>query len=251
VTTAHGAVAGVVAAIASTAVACGYYATYAVRSQWLGPTHWRGPGDQDGVCLTFDDGPSKDTDRILDVLARHDAPAAFFMIGRHVEHHADVARRVATAGHEIGNHSYSHPIYLYGTRRHTYAQLARTQQIVADIAGVRPAWARPPCGVRSPGYFTAAQALGLRTVQWTVAGFDWKRHDAARIASHVLRHIGPGSIILLHDGDSRDKADRRETARSLPAIIAGITARGLRLTSLESLLQTPWRDSIPSKVAHV
>src|SRR5712691_4872285 len=94
-----------------------YYATYNVRSQWLGRTEWHGRDDAGEVALTFDDGPSADTDRILDILAERNLRATFFMIGRHVEHLPQTARRVAGEGHEIGNHSYSHPIYLYRSPR--------------------------------------------------------------------------------------------------------------------------------------
>src|SRR5438105_12413889 len=83
-----------------------YYATYGVRSQWLGATDWRGRTDTSAVALTFDDGPSADTDLILNVLAEHNLRATFFMIGRQVERHPQMARRVVAEGHEIGNHSY-------------------------------------------------------------------------------------------------------------------------------------------------
>jgi peptidoglycan/xylan/chitin deacetylase (PgdA/CDA1 family) len=96
--------------------------------------------------------------------------------------------------------------------------------------------ARPPCGVRTPAYFAAARSLGLRTVQWDVAGFDWKRHDAERIARDVLRAARAGSIILLHDGDSDGKRDRRQTIKALPLIIEGLRERGLRIVPLSELL---------------
>src|SRR2546428_13699753 len=84
-----------------------YYATYAVRSQWLGPSDWRGRTDTSSVALTFDDGPSEDTPRILEILHRYNAPATFFMLGRQVERFAHTARSVVEEGHEVGNHSYS------------------------------------------------------------------------------------------------------------------------------------------------
>src|SRR5205085_7838802 len=151
--------------------------------------------------LTFDDGPSADTERVLDVLDAYDVRATFFMVGRQVERFPQIARRVAASGHEIGNHSYSHPIYLYRSARETHWQLERTQQIIAAVTGVRARRARPPCGVRSPAYFRAARQLALQTVQWTRAGFDWTKRSPAEIARLVLRRARAGSIILLHDGD--------------------------------------------------
>ena len=229
----------VAAASVATLIAGGigvYYATYAVRSQWLGRTDWRGRRDSSAVALTFDDGPSADTERILDVLAEHKLRATFFMIGCHVERWPQTARRVVADGHEIGNHSYSHPIYLYRSARETGQQLQRAQTVITDITGVRPRLARPPCGVRTPAYFRIAQSLGLRTVQWDVTGFDWKKRKAKQIAGEVLSRAGAGSIILLHDGDSGGNEDRRETIAALPLIIEGLSTRGLHIVPLTKLL---------------
>jgi peptidoglycan/xylan/chitin deacetylase (PgdA/CDA1 family) len=158
------------------------------------------------------------------------------MIGRNVERLPRTARRVAACGHEIGNHSYSHPIYLYRRRSETHRQLERAQRVITETIGVSPKLARPPCGVRTPAYFAAAQRLSLRTIQWEVAGFDWKRRSAERIALDVLRRSRPGSIILLHDGDSEGKEDRRRTVAALPLIIEGLRERGLHIVPLSQLL---------------
>jgi peptidoglycan/xylan/chitin deacetylase (PgdA/CDA1 family) len=91
--------------------------------------------------------------------------------------------------------------------------------------------------VRTPAYFSAAKDLALRTVQWDVAGFDWKRQSAQQIGASVLDKVRAGSIILLHDGDSQDKQDRRATLAALPLIIDGLHARGLRIMPLLQLLK--------------
>ncbi len=214
-----------------------YYATYAVRSQWLGPSDWHGRTDTSAVALTFDDGPSADTERILDVLAVHNLSATFFMLGRQVELFPQIARRVIDEGHEVGNHSYSHPIYLFRGRSETRHQLERAQETIANVTGARPRFARPPCGVRTPAYFAAARRLGLRTVQWSVAGFDWKKLTGAEIAERVLREVEPGSVILLHDGDSDGKRDRSATVVAVPMIIEGLRVRGLNVVPLSQLLE--------------
>jgi len=222
--------------VAGAALAGAYYATYAVRSQWLGPADWRGRTDTSSVALTFDDGPSPDTERVLDVLAAHGARATFFMVGQHAERHARTARRVAAEGHEVGNHSYSHPVFLYRGARETRRQLMRAQSVIEEASGARPRFSRPPCGVRTPAYFSAARALGLRTVQWTVAGFDWKRIGASDIARRVLKGVSAGSIILLHDGDSEGRERRVETVAALPLIFEGLKERGLKVEPLSHLL---------------
>ena len=219
--------------------ACGaatYYATYVVRSQWLGPTYWHGRRDTNAVALTFDDGPSKDTELILDFLQDHKLTATFFMIARQVESLPGIAQRVAAEHHQIGNHSYSHPIYLYQSTRRTHEDLQRAQAVIYETTGVHPKFARPPCGVRTPAYFAATKSLKLRTVQWEVSGFDWKPRTAKDIASDVLRRTRAGSIVLLHDGDSDGKRDRRETVASLPLIIEGLQEKGLHFVSLDQLL---------------
>jgi peptidoglycan/xylan/chitin deacetylase (PgdA/CDA1 family) len=213
-----------------------YHATYSVRSQWLGRTDWRGRTDLTGVALTFDDGPGLDTERILDVLAAHNVRATFFLIGSHVERFPQTARRIVAAGHEIGNHSYSHPIYLYCRAGETRRQLERSQAVIAATTGITPNLVRPPCGVRTPAYFRTTRRLGLRTVQWDVAGFDWKRRSGQQIAHEVLRKVRTGSIVLLHDGDSEGKRDRRETIAALSLIIEGLRARDLRIVPLSELL---------------
>ncbi len=220
---------------AAAGLAGGYYATYSVRSQVLGETIWHGKTDTNAVVLTFDDGPSEDTDAILDVLKEYKVKAAFFMVGRQVEKFPDTARRVLAEGHEIGNHSLSHSIFLYQRPVSTRREMETTQNIISAITGVTPAIARPPCGVRTPAYFAAARRLGLKTVQWSVAGFDWKPITAPKIAANVLSDLEAGSIVLLHDGDDTLKNRRIETARALPLIIEGILSRNLRIVSLKEL----------------
>lgn len=226
------------AALTGSAAAAFFYATYGVRSQWLGPTDWRGRTDVPAVALTFDDGPSEDTESVLDALAERSIKATFFLVGRFVERRPAVARRIVSDGHAVGNHSYSHPIYLYRSPRETHRQLARTQAIIEDATGVRPVLSRPPCGVRTPAYFKACRELGLRTIQWTIAGFDWRPRpwSSERIASTVLAGCKAGAIVLLHDGDGFGTSRRRETVAAIAPIADGIAKKALRIAPLEQLL---------------
>jgi peptidoglycan/xylan/chitin deacetylase (PgdA/CDA1 family) len=232
------------------AAASFYYATYSVRSQWLGRTYWHGRRDGNAVALTFDDGPSPDTENILDVLAEHHVNATFFMVGREVESFPGIAQRVLAEGHEVGNHSYSHPLYLFQRASQTRAQVQRAQDVIVETIGVKPMLARPPYGVRTPGYFGATHSLGLLTVQWDVAGFDWKRISPSQIADNVLRKARPGSIILLHDGDSAGRQDRKTTVAALPLIIKGLRERDLQIAPLSQLLPEETYDPINGKHIH-
>jgi len=224
---------GSVAAAASV----GYYATCAVRSQWLGTTIWRGRTDTNQVALTFDDGPGEDTEELLDVLEDLKVNAAFFMVGRQAERYPDIARRVASSGHVIGNHSYSHPMFLSRGANETRKQLERAQQTITGTTGIRPQLARPPYGVRTRSYFSAARSLNLQTVQWSDTGFDWKDHDAERIALDAVRRASAGSIILLHDGDSAGKSNRQQTIAAVPLIVAALKTRGLEIAPLNRLIE--------------
>ena len=232
------------------AAASVYYATAAVRSQWLGRTYWRGRTDTKSVALTFDDGPSPDTERILDVLGAQEASATFFMVGREVESFPGIAQRVLAEGHEVGNHSYSHPSYLYQRGSKTRDQIERAQEAIAETVGVMPRLARPPYGVRTPAYFRAARALDLQTVQWDVAGFDWQRITPRQIADNVLRKARPGSIILLHDGDSARKNARKNTVAALPLIIRGLRDRDLQIAPLSQLLPEKIYEPTKGKRIH-
>ena len=227
----------IVAPFAALVWAIIYYLTYAVRSQVLGATIWRGRGNNiDSVALTFDDGPSPDTLPILDFLRCENIKATFFLIGREVEKYPEIVKRIVAEGHEIGNHSYSHPIYLFCSPAKTWRELRKTQEIIKTVSGVAPKIARPPCGVRTPVYFAAAKKLGLQTVQWSDAGFDWKKIAAARIAEKVLETVGKDSIILLHDGDDTLKNHRRETVKSLPLIVEGLRLKNLSIVPLAKLI---------------
>ncbi len=227
-----------------------YYATYSVRSQWLGRTYWHGRRDRNAVALTFDDGPSPDTEDILDVLAEHDVNATFFMVGREVESFPGIAQRVLAEGHEVGNHSYSHPLYLFQRASETHEQVQRAQDVIIETIGVKPILARPPYGVRTPAYFGATHSLDLSTVQWDVAGFDWKRISPSQIANNVLRKARPGSIILLHDGDSTGRKDRKTTVAALPLIIKGLRERDLQIAPLSQLLPEKTYNPINGKRIH-
>lgn len=227
---------GVAAVCGAGALTLLYHATYGVRSQLLGETIWRGRTDSNAVALTFDDGPSMDTPAVLDALKERDAKATFFLVGREVERFPQIARRIAAEGHEVGNHSYTHPIYLFRTGRETRRQLERTQDVIEQTTGVRAMLSRPPCGVRTWSYFRAARRLGLQTVQWSVAGFDWQKLSASEIANKVLKDVEAGSIILLHDGDSANRRDRRQTVKAVPLIIEGLRERGLRVAPLREIL---------------
>ncbi len=206
-----------------------YYLTYAVRSQTLGETIWCGNANDRSVALTFDDGPSPDTLKILEILRSAEIKATFFVVGKEVEKYPEIAIKIVEEGHEIGNHSYSHPIYLFCTPAKTRRELEKTQEIIKNAVGFAPKISRPPCGVRTPAYFNAAKNLGLTTIQWSDAGFDWKNISAEKICENVLKTVQNDSIILLHDSDSRFKFNKDATINALPLILEGLKKKHLQV----------------------
>src|SRR4051812_4760610 len=127
------------------------FLAWAVRgrsSSVFGRSYWRGPRHQPAIALTFDDGPSEGTPQILDALARHDVSATFFQCGANVARLPGVARLVRDAGHEIGNHSYTHPLLCFRSPAFIADELCRAQDTIAQHTGAEPAWFRAPFGVR-------------------------------------------------------------------------------------------------------
>jgi peptidoglycan/xylan/chitin deacetylase (PgdA/CDA1 family) len=187
--------------IAGGAAACGAMA-WAVRgrsSQVFGDSVWRGPKDRRAIALTFDDGPSEGTPRILDVLESYGVPATFFQVGMNVERLPAIARDVRDAGHEIGNHSQTHP-YLFVCRPTAVAEeLERAQHVIEQHTGEAPRWFRAPYGVRWFGVRAAQRRFRLRGVMWTIIGYDWSL-TADAVVKRLAARVVNGAILCLHDG---------------------------------------------------
>jgi len=203
----------------------------------FGPALFRGPAEGRRVALTFDDGPTAYTEQILDTLSARNVPATFFVCGRNVERYPYILSRIQAEGHAIGNHSYTHPHPYFHGRAFFASQIDRTQDAIARVTGQRPTIFRPPYGVRWFGLKSVLRERGLRVVKWSDLGYDWlKESDIVR---ETLKGLGPGSIIVLHDGYRdfpSEQADRSRTVRALPAIIDGAREAGLTFVPLAEFL---------------
>jgi peptidoglycan/xylan/chitin deacetylase (PgdA/CDA1 family) len=183
------------------------YAALSAGSQLFGRTLIanRNP---DEIALTFDDGPNDPyTFQLLDILAEHQVPATFFMIGRFARQRPDIVRRVQAAGHLIGNHTMTHPWLVLESPRRVRQELADCNAALEDVLGQRIEYWRPPHGARRPDVLSTAHELGLKPVMWNIMGYDWKpESDAAAIERYLEMGIqrnrvaGRASNILLHDG---------------------------------------------------
>lgn len=205
----------------------------------LVPTISRGSRDRRSVALTFDDGPDpRATPQIADTLAAYDARATFFCIGRRLEEHPAIARRLVAEGHELANHSFLHSRTL-----NFRGPSAMDREIAAGAAAVRAACPggaeplyRPPIGLKSPPLSRVAARRGLRVVTWSVHGRDTGGATAQAIARRILARVGPGDIVLLHDGSDRDHVDRSPTADALPLVLQGLKDAGLTCVTVSELL---------------
>jgi peptidoglycan/xylan/chitin deacetylase (PgdA/CDA1 family) len=207
-------------------------------TQMLGPVLARAREVEPLVALTFDDGPSSHTGEVLDVLSRYGVHATFFAIGINVERRPELARRIVSAGHAIGNHTYDHPLWAaVEDASRVRKELELGEQAIETATGVYTAIFRPPHGWRSPWMIEAARREGYLVVTWSVSPDDWRRPSPRVIAERVLQSVTPGGIVLLHDGlDLRLAPPVQNTVQALPEIIEGLQARGYRFVTVPELV---------------
>jgi peptidoglycan/xylan/chitin deacetylase (PgdA/CDA1 family) len=190
---------------AAAAVSYAGYASMAPASQLYGRTLVHG-NDPSQMALTFDDGPNDPhTMHLLDVLTKHNAKATFFLIGKYVRQRPEIARAILTAGHEIGNHTYSHPNLVLVSAARLRLELEDCQKSLEDALGIKTTLFRPPFGGRRPNVLRIARNMGMSPVMWSVTAYDWSATSAEVIVGNVTRQLDArgkpqGEIVLLHDG---------------------------------------------------
>lgn len=193
-----------------------------------------GPGFGNRLALTFDDGPTPGvTERVLEQLSRRNLHATFFLIGSKVDATPHLVRRVVDEGHDIANHSYTHPRLSGMSDAAVEQQLARTQESIIRACGVTPVWFRPPYGAFRREQGPLASKLGLGVAYWSVDPQDWAQPGASTITHRVLTAAQPGSIILLHDLHS-------QTADAVPAIFDGLIERAFTPASFHNFVGLPY-----------
>ena len=191
------------------------------------------------VALTYDDGPNDpDTLKLMDVLARHDVKATFFLLGRFVRQKPEIARALVSAGHVIGNHSWDHPRLILASDAELRRQVQQTQSVIFDACGVMPTLFRPPFGGRRPGTLQTVRALGLEPIMWNVTCYDWKPTSADRVVAHARRQIRGGDVILMHDGDQRAMgADRSHTVDGTERVVAYCKSKGYQFVTIPEMMK--------------
>ena len=212
---------------------------WAVRgrsSSIFAPSIWRGPTTRRAIALTFDDGPSESTPAILEILAQHKTPATFFLCGANVDRLPAIARDIAAAGHEIGNHTYRHPYLFLQTPALILQDLRRAQLTIESHTGVRPRWFRAPYGARWFGLRPAQAALGLTGVMWTAIGYDW-RLRADQVVNRMAVKAANGAILCLHDGrELRVKPDIGATVETVRRLVPMLLDQGYTFETVTRLI---------------
>jgi peptidoglycan/xylan/chitin deacetylase (PgdA/CDA1 family) len=183
------------------------------------------------VAVGFDDGPAADTSEFVSMLEREHTQATFFMIGRQLTPaYRPLLLRELRDGDVLGDHSFTHPDLAISGE--VFSQLQRTLRAIRSISGYTPCLFRPPYGDYDRTVVADARALGMATVTWDVDPRDWALPGTGAIVQTVLSEVGPGSIILSHDGGG----PRGQTLAAYPAIIAALRARGYRIVTIPQLL---------------
>jgi peptidoglycan-N-acetylglucosamine deacetylase len=227
------------AAAVGAAVFQGQYPT----AQRYGATIHRERAAGRRLALTYDDGPNPEqTPRLLDLLARHDAKATFFLIGKWAAREPALIRTIVAAGHAIGNHTYSHPTMPAHGAERIRDELRRCREAVA-ASGERfstvdgAALMRPPYGRRRPGTLRTMREEGYVPVTWSITGYDWRAYTTARAITRRCKRAKEGDIILLHDGaDTEPAKDRSRSIDCTEAILEHFIPQGYRFVTVPELV---------------
>ena len=172
------------------------------------------------IALTFDDGPHPFlTERILDILSQYNVKATFFMVGENVVNYPDAARAVLAAGHEVGNHTFSH-VHVKGlSKRGVLDELGRCEDALEELCEYRPHLFRPPEGAIDDYAAHCSDDFDYTLILWSLDTRDWENKDARQIADTVLSSVSPGDIILMHDYIGRQSKTPEALEILLPKLI--------------------------------
>jgi peptidoglycan/xylan/chitin deacetylase (PgdA/CDA1 family) len=175
--------------------------------------------------------------RLLEVLARHEVRATFFLIGKYVRQRPEIVREIAKAGHTIGNHTFTHPPLIFKSAAEVRRELMDCSSALQHAVGEHSNLFRPPFGGRRPAVLRIARELGLEPVMWNVTGYDWNAQAASVIERKVARQMRGGDVILLHDGGHKEMgADRAQTVLATDQMIAKYKSEGYAFEAIPEMM---------------
>ena len=181
------------------------------------------------IALTFDDGPSRYTDYILDILEQYGAQATFFVLGSRIERRRDTIARTVEIGSEVAGHTWSHSNLTQLSERQITNEIQRTSAAIEEITGVTQSFFRPPFGQMNRRVKNVSAELGYAIVSWTIDTRDWEYRCADTVYNTVMRHASENAVILLHDIHGT-------TAEAMKRVIPSLIAEGYRLVTVSELL---------------
>jgi len=233
---------GGTAAVAAATVTAGYQ-SMSPTGQWYGRTFTGLTRGAKQVALTYDDGPNDPhTCRLLEVLAKHNVHTTFFLIGRFVRQRPDIVREIVSAGHVVGNHTFTHPLLTLKNSSEVRTELENCRSALQGAVGEHSNLFRPPFGGRRPAVLRVARELGLQPIMWNVTGYDWTAPPAEVIERKVSSQIRGGNVILLHDGGHRGiGADRSQTVLATDHLIARYKSEGYEFVTVKQMLEASQR----------
>jgi peptidoglycan/xylan/chitin deacetylase (PgdA/CDA1 family) len=226
------------AAAAVTAVSAVGYQSMAPTGQLYGRTFIGTGRPSRQLAFTYDDGPNDPyTLRLLDVLARHDVRATFFLIGSFVAQRPDIAREVVKAGHVVGNHTFTHPSLTFKSSRAVRSQLTACDRALTDAVGEHSNLFRPPFGARRPAVLRIVRQMGLAPIMWNVTGYDWNAPSVEHIERKVTSKVRGGDVILLHDGGHRAfGTDRSRTIIATDRLLSRYKSEGFEFVTIPEMM---------------
>ena len=224
---------------AGAAVASAGYQSMAPTGQWFGRAFHGLPRGSKQIALTFDDGPNDPyTLNLLEVLAKHNVRATFFLIGRYVRLRPDIVREIAKQGHVIGNHTLTHPLMIFQSTWNARKEMVDCRQAITDAVGEHSNLFRPPWGARRPAGFRIARRLGLEPIMWNVTGYDWNPPTAEYIYEKVSPKIRGGDVVLLHDGGHQAfGTDRSKTVEAVDRLITRCKGQAREFATIPEMIQ--------------
>jgi peptidoglycan/xylan/chitin deacetylase (PgdA/CDA1 family) len=215
------------------------YNTMSPTSQLYGRTFLGEERGSKRLALTFDDGPNDPhTLHLLDVLARHNVKATFFVIGKFVKQRSDIVRAVADAGHVVANHTFSHPNLIFRSAGETRREIADCEAAIQDAIGSSVRLFRPPHGGRRPATLRAIREAGYEPIMWSVSGYDWSATSARQIVEKVARRVKGGDLILLHDGGhERTGVDRSFSVQATDELVRRYSGEGYEFVTVPEMMK--------------
>ena len=189
--------------------------------------------DKKQIALTFDDGPHpRLTPRILEILARYNVPATFFMVGQNVLNYPDAARQVIQAGHEVGNHTFTHPHIAGLSEQAIMDEIGKCEDALEELCEYRPHLLRTPQGALTPSLERCLLHEDYILVLWSLDTRDWDNKSTACVVEAVLNRVQAGDIILMHDYIGHNS----KTPEALEKIIPALLSQGYEFVTVSALL---------------